>query len=195
MSNKRKKKRKGKLFILSAASGTGKTTLCQAALSQLKNLVQSISYTTRKPRETEKEGSDYHFVDEKTFKKMIKEDQFSEWAMVHGNYYGTPKAFLEDFINKGVDVILNIDVQGGESLRKKYPNTISIFVHPPSFNELKKRLEKRESNGDIDIQERLKTAEEEFVASKKYSFHIVNDDFDKALAELIHIIATQRKAE
>lgn len=189
MSNK---KSKGKLFIVSAPSGAGKTTLCRAALSKLSHLVASISYTTRLPRPGELTGKDYHFVSPQTFKTMMEEHAFAEWAIVHGHYYGTSKSLIETNIQEGNDVLLSIDVQGADQLRKLYKDAVSIFIHPPSLEELKNRLVERKSDSETTIQKRLEVAKKEMAEASSYQFQVVNDDFKKALTELLSIIESQR---
>jgi len=190
MSNSQKP---GNLIIISAPSGAGKTTLCRAVLSRMKNIVPSISYTTRPSRSNEKNGVDYYFISENLFKGMIEKNEFSEWALVHGYYYGTQKSFLEENIQNGRDVIFNIDVQGAKNLKKQYPEAVTIFIHTPSFEELKKRLIGRKSETEKSIQKRLADAEAELKSSSAYEFHVVNDDVEKAVSQLISIIESKRK--
>lgn len=190
MSNKKKR---GKLIIVSAPSGAGKTTLCQEVLLRLRGITKSISSTTRSPRAGEKNGVDYFFVTETEFKKMITEGRFAEWANVHGCFYGTDKKFIADKMNSGVDVLLSIDVQGGEQLKKKHPDAVMIFVHPPSLEELKIRLLKRQLDSEQTIEKRLIEAEKELKASSAYQYHIINYDFSKALSELTQLIESARK--
>lgn len=185
----------GKLFIVSAPSGAGKTTLCQIVLSRLKKIVRSISYTTRPCRMGEVNGQDYHFISEEIFQKMIQDNRFSEWAVVHGYYYGTDLQFINEKINQGIDIILNIDVQGGQQLKEKYFDAVMIFIHTPSFEELKKRLQKRQSDSQHTIEKRLQGAEEELKASSSYPFHIVNDDVEKAALKFIGIIEAERHSK
>lgn len=189
MSNKKR----GKLIIVSAPSGAGKTTLCQKVLMRLKGIIKSISSTTRSPRAGEKNGADYFFVTESEFKKMISDRHFAEWADVHGYFYGTDKKFIEENMERGMDVLLNIDVQGGEELKKQYPDAIMIFIHPPSLEELKNRLQKRQLDSHETIEKRLLEAQKELKASSGYQYHVINDDFSKALTELIQLIESARK--
>ena len=190
MSNRNKK---GRLFIVSAPSGAGKTTLCNHALKQLPNLIRSVSYTTRQKRKNEKQDVDYHFITETGFKKMMAEDRFAEWAVVHGHYYGTDRQCIEAAVGSGKDVILSIDVQGGKQLIKLYPDAVTIFIHTPSFEELKKRLFQRKSDTTLTIEKRLQGADMELKASKLYQHHIVNDRFKKALKEFIALIRSKRR--
>lgn len=190
MSNKQKK---GNLFIVSAPSGAGKTTLCQTVLTRIKGIVPSISYTSRPRRGEEVNGRDYYFVTEETFKHMIEKSRFAEWAIVHGCYYGTDRKFLEEKINAGIDLLFNIDVQGAEQLVRHYPDAITVFIHPPSFEELKKRLIQRRSDSEESIEKRLQEARKELQASESYQFHIINDRVEKATAKLIKVIESQRR--
>lgn len=190
MSNK---KNKGRLIIVSAPSGAGKTTLCQEVLLRLKGIIKSISSTTRSPRVGERHGIDYFFVTESEFKKMISDRHFAEWANVHGYFYGTDKKFIDEKMNRGIDVLLNIDVQGGGELKKQYPDAIMIFIHPPSLEELKIRLLKRQLDSEEMIEKRLLEAQKELKASSEYQYHITNDDFSKALSELTRLIESVRK--
>ena len=189
MSNK---KRKGKLFIISAPSGAGKTTLCRAVLSSLSQMVPSISYTTRPSREGEVSGKDYNFVSVEKFKEMIEDHAFAEWAIVHGHYYGTSKALIEKQMREGKDVLLSIDIQGAEQLRNRYQDAVSVFVQPPSLGELKKRLIERKSDSETTIQKRMDVAKKEMATASAYQFQVINDNFEKALRQLILIIESQR---
>jgi len=189
------KKRKGKLFIISAPSGAGKTTLCQAVLASLSQLVPSISYTTRSPRKGEVSGKDYNFVSVEKFKEMISECAFAEWAIVHGHYYGTSKSLIEHHMQEGRDVLLSIDIQGADQLRRVYGDAVSIFIQPPSLEELKKRLTERKSDSETTIQKRLDVAKKEMAKASSYQFQVVNDEFEKALRELISIIESQREPQ
>lgn len=189
MSNK---KRKGRLIVVSAPSGAGKTTLCQQVLERLSAITKSISTTTRPPRLGEKSGVDYFFVTENEFKKMISEKRFAEWARVHDHFYGTDKKFIEQKIEEGIDVLLSIDVQGGFQLKKHYPEAILIFIHPPSLEELKQRLLKRQLDSESSIKKRLREAQKELEASKRYEYHVVNAEFLKALSELMALIESVR---
>ncbi|MEK7791381.1 MAG: guanylate kinase [Deltaproteobacteria bacterium] len=181
------------MIIVSAPSGAGKTTLCQEVLLRLKEITKSISSTTRSPRVGEKHGIDYFFVTESKFKKMILDKRFSEWAKVHGHFYGTDKKFIEENMERGMDVLLSIDVQGGAQLKKQYPDAIMIFVHPPSLGELENRLQKRQLDSPQTIEKRLIEAQKELKASSEYQYHITNDDFSKALSELTRLIESVRK--
>ncbi|MCL4537156.1 MAG: guanylate kinase [Nitrospirae bacterium] len=190
------RQKKGNLFVISAPSGAGKTTLCQKLREVIPDLKFSVSYTTRKPRTGEIDGVHYIFMDEDEFRAMIADGEFVEWAQVHGNFYGTSKKRIEDMINGGFDVILDIDVQGGRQIREHFSanniNNILIFVLPPSMDTLKKRLKGRMSDSDEVIKKRLKNATEEIREYKNYDYVIINDVFEDALKEMVAIIIAER---
>ena len=153
--------RQGKLFVISASSGTGKTTLAQELLRENKNLIQSISYTTRAKRPTEVNGKDYKFVSKREFLEIKKKDGFLEWANVFGRYYGTSKKEVEEHLKRGRDILLLIDVQGAKKVKTVKPDAVFIFLSPPSKDELRKRLEKRATESKVEISRRLKVATSE----------------------------------
>ncbi len=184
---------RGNLFVISAPSGAGKTTLCNEIIRIMPELRFSISYTTRKPRAGEIDGKDYIFIDEERFKAMIDNGEFAEWANVHGNYYGTSRKALDDIIEKGQDVILDIDVQGAQQIKRNYKYGIYIFILPPSLDTIRKRLEKRGQNSPEEIALRLRRAVEEIREYKNYDYVIVNDVFDEALTALRSIIVAEGK--
>jgi len=186
--------RKGIPFIVSGPSGGGKTTLAKGVLEKLDNLKFSVSCTTRKPREGEIDGRDYKFITEAEFNKMVQEGRFIEHALVHGNHYGTPVDEFENAKSSGVDILLDIDVQGASQIRKNYPEAVFCFVLPPSFEILKHRLIERNSDRDTDIDKRLirAKAETEELNSENYDYIIANDDFDEALECLFSIIVSSR---
>jgi guanylate kinase len=155
------RQKRGSLFVVSAPSGTGKTTLCQKLREALPDLKFSVSYTTRKPREGEINDVHYTFVDEDEFRLMITDGEFVEWAQVHGNFYGTSKKRIEALMNEGLDVLLDIDVQGGGQIRAHFPDSVLIFVLPPSMDELKKRLSGRMTDSEDVINKRLVNAVDE----------------------------------
>ena len=149
---------RGRLFIISAPSGTGKTTLCSAVLNRFPDMLFSVSYTTRKPRNGEQSGIDYHFIKKKDFKDKIEDGKWAEWAEVHGNYYGTSAELLDKGLDSGRDIILDIDVQGTIRLLERYPESVTVFVMPPSIEELKRRLELRNADSSEVIARRLENA-------------------------------------
>ena len=183
---------KGSLFIVSAPSGAGKTTLCNQLLKEFPGVRHSVSYTTRPPRRGEVNDRDYTFVDEEEFRKPMEEGEFVEWAKVHGNLYGTSRRRLDGIRNEGVDVILDIDVQGARHLRATYGNGVYIFILPPSIETLRRRLDDRMSNSPEEIDGRMRRAVEEIAEYKNYDYVIVNDIFEEALAELKAVVIAER---
>jgi guanylate kinase len=179
------------LIVITGPSGCGKSTLANLVLEELENVTFSVSYTTRRKRDKEIEGEDYHFVSSETFEKMIQDDKFVEWAMVHGNYYGTPKSALERKAMAG-DLLLDIDVQGADLIREKHEETVFIFILPPLFPELRKRLEKRGQDSESIIQKRLGVAREEIKRYREFDYLVVNDELSKAVEELKSVILSQR---
>ena len=178
----------GHLFILSAPSGAGKTTLRLALLEQNTDLQYSVSYTTRQPRKGEQNGSDYYFIAKDEFEEGIAADRWAEWAIVHGNYYGTSAVFLDNCLSAGQDVLLDIDVQGAAKIIKRYPDSITIFIMPPSIEVLKARLQSRATDSKETIRLRLKNAEAEMTQKKMYRHIIINDQLSDAVAELTSLI-------
>ncbi len=186
------KRREGLLFVVSAPSGAGKTSLCRAITDSLENLTHSISYTTRKPRSAEIDGGDYFFVGEERFRDMIRAGDFAEWAEVHSNFYGTSKRVLDDMIAGSIDVILDIDTQGAKQIKSKYDKAVFIFILPPSLEILEERLRNRRSDDDDEIRKRMRRAEDEVKDYRMYDYIIVNRDFDRALSELRSIVIAER---
>lgn len=184
---------RGSIFIISAPSGAGKTTLCKEVVRLLPNLRFSVSYTTRQPRDGEINGEDYNFIDEKRFREMIEDGEFVEWAEVHGNYYGTSRKVLNDIIESGFDVILDIDVQGAAQIKKNLEGGVYIFVLPPTMEELRRRLDMRGQNSPEEIQRRLGRSLDEIREYKNYDYVIVNDIFEEALTALKSIIIAEGK--
>ncbi len=186
----------GQLFILSAPSGTGKTTLIhsmlEGGLANFGDIVFSVSHTTRRPRAGEVEGEDYFFVDVRTFRQMIAEDRFLEWAEVHNNYYGTSYAEVMPRIEKGVDVIMDIDVQGAERVRSRHPEAFSIFIMPPSYEALERRLSHRGLDDADEISRRLAVSLWEIRRYDQYHYVIINDDLKRASNTLAAIILEKR---
>jgi guanylate kinase len=180
------------LFIISAPSGGGKTTLCLKVRKQFPDMLYSVSYTTRKPRQGEQDGVDYHFIGKNEFKARIEDGKWAEWALVHGNYYGTATAFLDEGLIAGHDILLDLDVQGTRQLRKRYAECVAIFIRPPSLQVLQRRLEARGSDSPETIAVRLRNAEKEIAQLDLYHHVIVNDQLPIATKELISIIEKYR---
>ena len=183
---------KGRLFILSAPSGAGKTTLCRALMEHFSDMLYSVSYTTREPRKDEISGADYHFISKEDFAGKIKEGKWAEWAEVHGNFYGTSAGFLNEALASGRDVLLDIDVEGTRQILKRYPDSITIFIMPPTPGILRKRIESRGSDSREVIERRLKNAEKEMSLRGMYMHVIVNDSLQKAVTELVSIVERYR---
>ena len=184
----------GNLYILSATSGAGKSSLINALLADLpRNEVRlSISHTTRNPRPAEEDGVHYYFTTHAEFEALIEKDHFLEWAEVFGNYYGTSLPMIEKSLEQGVDVFLDIDWQGARQIRQKVPNVKTIFILPPSREELKNRLVGRGQDSEETIAKRMAEAESEMSHYNEFDYVIVNDDFQQALAELKAILTAER---
>lgn len=185
-------RKKGHLFIISAPSGAGKTTLCRALRDRFADLRYSISHTTRNPRAGETAGVDYHFIDADKFRKKIEGGEWAEWAEVHGNYYGTAADFLNCCIDGGHDVLLDIDVQGMRQIVDRFPDGITIFIMPPSVEVLRQRMDSRGTDSPAVIERRMKNARAEMDSRNLYRHTIVNDRLDAAVAELAALIASYR---
>ena len=182
----------GNIFVISAASGTGKTTLIARLLQHHSDIRVSVSHTTRAPRRGEENGKHYHFVSVPEFERMIEEGQFVEYAKVYGNYYGTSTQSLESLTRQGVDVILEIDTQGAEQIRRQLPQAYSIFIAPPSLATLEQRLNQRAADAPQAIAARLAEARNEIEQARLFDYLVVNDDLTAAEAALLHIIKSQR---
>ena len=183
---------RGLLFVISGPSGVGKGTLRKKVFNIFPDLVYSVSMNTRLPRKGEIEGKDYYFVTTDEFKKMIKENKFVEWAIVHGDYKGTPIKFLIDELQKGRDILLELDVQGAMQVKEKFPDGIFIFIAPPTWKDLEDRLRKRNTEGEKALEKRLKDARIEIKYKKYYDYLIVNDNIETALKKLESIIIAER---
>ncbi len=181
---------KGKIFAISAPSGTGKTTIVRRVLKEIPELVYSVSATTRKKREKEITGSDYFFINEQEFLKRIDNDEFVEWEKVYDYYYGTFKYFIDQNIEKGKSVIAEVDVKGALSLKKIYPDAILIFLSPPSLNELVERLMNRKTETETDLQKRIERAKMELSQKDKFDYLVINKDLEKAISEIKSLILT-----
>jgi guanylate kinase len=187
------KKREGLLFVVSAPSGAGKTSLCRAVTEKVGNLRHSTSYTTRKPRPGEIDGRDYYFVTVERFRSMIDGGEFAEWAEVHSNFYGTSKRILEEMRAEGIDVILDIDTQGAKQIKNTYNGEIIfMFIMPPTLEILEERLRNRKSDHENEIKKRMQRARDEMRDYPLYNYVIVNRDFDRALLEMQSIITAER---
>lgn len=182
------KREKGILIVLSGPSGAGKSTVIAALLKRRNDIRFSVSATTRQPRPGEVDGKDYYFRSRDEFLKMIADGAFLEHAEYVGNHYGTPSAPVEEDLNAGYNVLLDIEVQGAAQVLEKRPDAVSVFLCPPSLKELERRLRGRGTDSEEKIQRRLETARREYERAKNYTYIVVNDDADKAAAELDAII-------
>ena len=185
-------KRRGTLFVVSAPSGAGKTTLCREIRLRLQDLAYSVSVTTRPPRPGEIDGTDFRFVSEPQFRELLRRNELAEWATVHGNLYGTPAAPLEAALHDGRDVLLDIDTQGAAQLRARYPDAVLVFVVAPSMAELEQRLRERRSDPGHEIARRLERARHEITLWRRYDYLIVNRDVKEAMEQLESIIQAER---
>jgi len=184
--------KKGILYVLSGPSGSGKTTLAKHVVNTVNYVDFAISYTTRKIRDGEKDGIDYKFIDEEKFRFMIDSNQFAEWAEVHGNLYGTPINEIDKVLDKGIDILLDIDVQGSLQIKSKYRNSVHIFLIPPDLITLRKRLSKRNTENSSELEKRMEMAIKEISRINDYDYIIVSDDIDKSLRKLESIIEAVR---
>lgn len=188
--------RRGELFILSAPSGTGKTTLIhhlfEHGVAKRGGMEFSISHTTRPRRQGETDGVDYHFVEKAAFQRMVSQDQFLEWAEVHGNYYGTSKTEVFSRLETGVDVLLDIDVQGAERVMAQHPEAVGIFILPPSYRDLEDRLRRRGLDDEAQIERRLAVSLWEIRRFPQYQYVIINDDARQASEALASIVIDKR---
>jgi len=186
-------KEKGQIFIITAPSGTGKTTIIKNILEKdVGGIGYSISHTTRKPRKEESHGLHYYFVGRENFEKMIEAHEFVEWAFVYDHLYGTSISSITSELSSGKDLLMDVDSQGSREIKRQFPNSLLIFILPPSLDILKERLQKRSPNDKINTDLRLKKATEEIQRCRDYDFIIINDDLKKAVKELEAIIVAQR---
>jgi len=183
---------KGHIFILSAPSGGGKSTLCRAVRDHFPDLGYSISHTTRSPRPGEREGFDYHFISPDEFEAGIRAGRWAEWARVHGHYYGTDAGVLNESVEQGTDILLDIDVQGTRQLLKRFPDAVTIFILPPSMEALRRRLIERGTDDRRVIERRMAAAEEEIASREIYRHVVVNDRLETAAADLIAVVGRYR---
>jgi len=183
---------KGRLFVITAPSGAGKSSLIQAVLRDDPSLKLSVSYTTRAPRPGEQNGREYHFVDEPEFLAMRGRGEFLESAEVHGNRYGTAKRVIGEALSRGHDLLLEIDWQGAQQVRKLYPDCVGVFILPPSVEELERRMRTRGQDSESVIQHRLSNARDELTHADEFKYRIINKDFEAAKGELKSIIQKER---
>lgn len=179
----------GNIFIISAPSGAGKTTLCNAILKKFPNLKYSISHTTRKPRTNESDGVDYFFITSDEFKQNIKNNTWAEWAQVHDHFYGTSAQFIDRHLSAGKNILLDIDVNGARQILRRYPDSVTIFIMPPTFETLSQRLKHRGTDSDEIIAKRLKNAKTEIAQKDFYKHIVVNDSLPEAVEMLSAIIS------
>lgn len=184
--------REGLLVVLSGPSGAGKGTLLKCLREKNKSIRLSISATTRKPREGEADGQNYFFKTVDEFKAMVESDELVEWVEYCDNYYGTPRKCVETLIKQGYDVILEIEVEGAVNIKNKFPDSVSIFILPPSFDELKKRIEGRGTEKEEVIEKRLERAKEELTFADRYDYIVINDDIEEAANEVNSILTAEK---
>lgn len=187
-----KKSKNPLLVVISGPTGSGKTTISRKLVESSLNSVFSVSHTTRNKRPGEKEGVDYHFIEREKFRQMVKNKEFLEYAKVHNNFYGTHKNEWLNAKKRGFDLILDIDVKGGMQLKRAFKDAVMIFILPPSFKELLKRIKKRGVEKDFDIVTRFKTALRELDFAKKYQYNIINEEVEEAVNEVKKIIAASK---
>ncbi len=184
-------KKRGLLLVVSGPSGAGKGTICKALLDHRDDVFVSVSATTRSPRDGEVEGKNYFFLEKESFKTMIGQDEFLEWAQVYDNYYGTPKRFVIDQLESGNNILLEIDIQGALQVRDKYPEGVFVFILPPSMEELKNRIIGRGSETETSLEKRFSSAFEEIGYVDKYDYFIVNDTVEQATQTFNAIIEAE----
>ena len=182
---------KGKTFIISGPSGVGKSTVLHALMQKRSNLYFSVSATTRSPRKGEKDGVDYHFIDSASFRSMLEKDELLEHAEYVGNFYGTPKRYVDEAMAKGQDVILDIEIQGAKQVCEKRPETVRIFIAPPSWQELERRLTDRGTDSPEKVQKRLLRAKVEIDSASSYDYFVINDTVEGAVKELDAILCAE----
>jgi len=182
----------GKIFVLSAPSGGGKTTLCNKLLETTPRLTRSVSVTTRPPRRGEVEGKDYFFVSRGTFERLRRQKGLLEWTEYAHSFYGTPLGPIQQFLKEGKDVILLLDVRGAREVKKRFRDAVTIFLLPPTFGDLKKRLAGRRTEKKSELVKRLRIAEEEVTQADWYDYVVVNDDLNRALRTLKQIVRRDR---
>lgn len=184
--------RTGVPMVVSAPSGGGKTTLCRRLIETLSGVEFSVSHTTRKPRPKERDGVDYHFVSDAQFDELVRENAFLEWAHVHGNRYGTTRIEADTRLSRGIDVMFDIDIQGGRQIADRLPGAVLVFILPPDLDTLEQRLRLRQSDAPEVIERRLRAARQEMEDATFYTHWIINDDLDHALTELKAVLMSER---
>jgi guanylate kinase len=181
-------KKEGNIFVVSAPSGAGKTTIVKSILKDFPELAFSISATTRRKRENEKDGLDYHFISEDDFLKRIKENKYVEWEKFYDYYYGTPKNFVDNNIKNGISVLLEVDVKGALKIKSIYPYAILIYIYPPSFEVLVERLKNRKTEDESDLKKRVERAKMELSHKDKFDYLVVNNDLNTAIDQVKSLI-------
>ena len=184
---------KSKLFVIAGPSGVGKGTIIKDLLSQNDNLILSVSSTTRNPRPNEIDGINYNFLTQEQFKAAVKNDEFLEWAVYNNNYYGTKKSIVENALKNEKSIILEIEIQGAIQIMEKCPDAVFIFILPPSYEELEKRLRGRNTEDEQTIQNRLKITQKELEIGKKFKYSVVNNTVEEAVSKILEIINTECK--
>jgi guanylate kinase len=182
----------GNLIIVSGPSGAGKSALAAAVLAKLPRLRFSVSYTTRAPRGAERDGVEYHFVAPERFRELVSQGEFLEWAEVYGNYYGTSKGHIEEVLELGEDILLDVDVQGARTIRQKRPDAVAVFILPPNYDVLRERLERRKLDKDYVMKQRLEIARGEIACYPDYDYLIINEAIAASVEELEAIILSAR---
>lgn len=184
--------RKGLLLVISGPSGAGKTTVCHELLARVQGLRPSISWTTRRPRAGEVNGREYFFTETALFQDMARRDEFAEWARVYGNFYGTPRKPLSEMVDQGIDVLLEIDVQGAIQIKKKFPDAVTVYLLPPSIAELQARLVRRASDTADEISRRLLQARDEIRHYRDYDYIVRNQELEEAVKSTEAIVLAER---
>jgi guanylate kinase len=183
---------RGRIFVISSPSGGGKSSLISRVLKSVAGLTLATSHTSRPPRKGERDGREYHFISHADFLAMRGKGEFVEWVRLHGHLYGTSRKELDALLKEGKDILLDIDIRGAASVADIYPDAISVFILPPSLEVLEKRLRKRGSEDEEQVQTRLKTAKREVKAARRYRYCIINRSLDKAASELEAIVVAER---
>ena len=186
---------KATLFIISAPSGAGKTTLCRRLLDYYPDMRYSISYTTRSPRPGETDGEDYHFITREDFLEKQAHGYWAEWARVHDHYYGTSAVFVTASLAEGCDVLMDIDVQGAMQIKDRFPTAVTLFIMPPAMEVLRQRLTRRGTDSQAVVEKRLQNAVREMAQKDFYQYVIINDDLEMATNELVTIVGSYRKVQ